>query len=389
MPIKDLLRPVFRNTFSRTQVPLFNTMSATRFNAKAPLEDKLLQTIAKHFSMLNIEHFNTEEYKEIEDDLTYLLKVRPNQFQTPQEFFELFFYNVFAYGHGVIIPTYEKNKLASLNVADMSINNCYFLDDNFLMVNTDKSVYAVNYEDIIHIRLEARQITNNEEIIKMQNNIPNIIDENLSAMMTELKGNFDVKGVFKVGSADAYSKATASDENKKKRAKEVAERVQNGILVIDAGEEWEQQSGGLLKSSVEDMQTLTTMFYETYGITPGIARNDYTFKEYGNFANTTLYPKLRDLEQELNYKLIPKSKYKKGERLTCRIPITNGMEFKDLTNYFQTSKYNGVLNVNDIRETMGLAPIKDGDIYTGNLNMANPDGTKALKGGDDDEKQED
>lgn len=375
------------------KVPIFNNIGVKRVNASAPLEDALLLNIARHFSVLKFEHFNTEDYKKIDNELTKLLKLRPNQKQTPQEFWEDFFYQVYTFGHGIIIPKFEKNKIKELNIVDMSVTKCFFLEDTFVFI-INGTPFAIDYNDVIHLRLEARQIHNNEELDRFKNNIPNIIDENLSVMMTELKNNFDVKGVFKIGTASSLgANATAADEQKKKRAKELASRIQQGILVIDANEEWQQQSGGLLKSSVEDMNTLTDMFYKTYGITPAIANNNYTFEQYNNFYQTTLLPKLRDLEEEINYKLITPNRYKKGERLTVRIPITNGMAFKDLVTYFDKMKYHGIQNNNEIREIMGLSPVAGGDVYTGNLNMATPDGQKpkgsAPKGGDNNEDDED
>lgn len=362
--------------------------------ARMPLKEKTLETLSKHFSTVKVEHFNKNQFRNIEDDLSYLFMFRPNNKQTSVQMYYTFFYNLFRYGNAFILPKYKGDKVVSLHVLDMSNTNFSWItnkngDERYIRVvnsnfGTEK---IVDYADIIHLRLNPSQIQNDEEMYVLQNNIPEIIDENLTSILSELKSNFDVRGVLKVGNAvGTLNNALIDEKSKQKKVDSLLTRVKSKILVLDSGEEWEEKSGGFLKSSIEDMNMLEDKYYEFFGLSSGIAHSNYTFEEYSAFHKAVLEPKLKDFEQEVNYKMLSRNKLSRGETFTFRIPIVSGMSFADMTNYFDKMKYYGVYNTNEIREIIGEVPINQGKEYTGNLNMANPDGTKPglTKGGDND-----
>lgn len=140
------------------------------------------------------------------------------------------------------------------------------------------------------------------------------------------------------------------------------------------------------------MTKLEDKYYEFLGIPAGIAHNNYTFEEYSAFHKAVIEPKLKDLEEEINYKLLSKNRITRGEKITLRIPIVSGMSFEHMTNYFDKMKYHGIYNSNEIREIIGEVPIKSGEEYTGNLNMATTSGENpnnaSTKGGDNDEEDD-
>lgn len=359
------------------EFPIGST-AITKQQANLPIFESTLEAISKQFSLTNVEYFD-KDYKDIRNELAYRLKVRPNDDQTPSEFWYCFAYNLYKFQNSIIIPTYKSGKLTSLDVVDMSINSLSWVEDSngdkvLSVFDSRKQSYSYVYaSDIVHVRLKPNQIFNGEQGLFYANDIPSIINENLSILLTEAKLNFDIQGVFQIGSSNTSNfggGTQLSEKEKESRLSKIFRRVKSKILVIDDTEKWTPVKSEMIKQKVEDIERLRNMYFESYGIPPGIVNGKYTFEEYTTFRNDVVNPKLRDLEQELSYKFVGPSRLIRGDQLHLRIPIFAGMSFKDLSLYFDKAIYQGYMSQNDILNIMGQKPISDGDEYTGNKNMA-------------------
>lgn len=354
-------------------------------SATFPMEEQTINNIASHFSSLHVNAYNTKTYKELNTPTSALFKIRPNGKQTPLEFWHTFFYNLFRYGNAIIVPVYSNKVITELILIDMSVTSCYFIDsgnDDALFMtfynNEIGDMQIVAYEDIIHLRLKPQQVQNNEQPYEFTNDIPSIIDQNLSNILTDLYNSLDIRAIFTKGVASGQlSSATQlSDEEKRKEADNIVKRIKNKIVVLDSTEKLEFTNFSIKSQTMEEISQLRDLYFQTFGIAPEIADNTYTFEQYSVFYKSILYPKILDLSQEVTYKLLTRSQIKNGWVINFNIPLVSGIPFKDMVNLIDKGIYQGFASPNEIRVMLGLQPVVGGDDRTGNLNMKTLQGEK-------------
>lgn len=374
--------------YGRFNLGTVNQINVNKYSAQTDMEEQVYDTLAKHFSLLEIKYYKEKELKfeEMNDDLAFLLRLRPNSKQTPTEFWHTFFYNLVKYNNAIALPIYKKGILTSIEVLDLSIVSLGFIETNnntYLVFNDYENgvTKKINYNEVIHVRNKPQSIFTNECYDIPTNDIPRIVNANLTTMLTELEDNFEIGGVFEIGNGNigSLNNTMLSEENKQSKVDDIKERVKGSkILVVDAGEKFTKLETNFKKNSISDMNDLLDFYYSVYGIPRSIITNSWTYEEFSTFFNSTLLPKITDLEYELNYKLLTKTSITQGKRIKIIISQMSGISFKDKSTFLATMRYQGVLNTNEIRNELGLEPVKDGNEYIGNLNMGSINGSNNL-----------
>ncbi len=376
----------FKTFFGRSPVqsyaryPIMGDLSKfdfTNFESENIFQEQIFDSLARHMSLIDISVF--KDFDIFDSEVTELLTVRPNSYQTPTEFLYTFFYNVYKYQVGIILPHYDNNfNLIELEVLDMASfrigttttdSKKYLVFDN--LNDEFAEPKAIDYSSVIMIRNHPNAIFTNEQIYIPTNNIPEIIDNHLATILLELESNFDIHGIFTVGSVDGLTYTQIGEKEKKNKVQEIKERVSNKLMVLDAGEKFELTNFNFTKQSIEELNNLIDMYYSFYGINKKIMAGTWTYEEYSTFVHNTLQPKIKAFDEELNYKLLTQKERKEKVKINLSLVQLSGISFKEKAIMFKELGFNGTYTDNEVRRKLGDAPYKGGDEHIGNLNQTN------------------
>lgn len=376
----------FKHWFGRSPVQGFarypvmgnlDNLDFTNFDSENIFQEQIFDSLAKHMSLIDINVF--KEFELYDSDITELLTTRPNEYQTPTEFLYTYFYNVYKYQIGIILPHFDSQyKVKSLEVLDMSSYRIgtttsngtkYLILDN--LNDNDSEPSYIKYSSVILTRNHPISIFTNENFYIPANNIPEIIDNHLATVLLELESNFDIRGIFTLGSVDGLSYTQLGEEEKARKVTDVKDRVSNKLLVLDAGEKFELTNFDFTKQSTDELNNLIDMYYQFYGINKKVISGTWTYEEYSTFVHNTLQPKIKSFQEELNYKLLSKNKRSSGVSINLSLVQLSGISFKEKAIMFKELGFNGTYTDNEVRRKLGDPPYKGGDEHIGNLNQTN------------------
>lgn len=380
----------YQNT--KTPIPRYYYDKRSYAEISSPWFEKVCKTKAKHYSLLQLDYVKEDEslreqgYEVLnKTKLHDIVTLRPNAKQTVQEFLWTFFYQLEKYGNALAIPYYVNGKVESYEVLDM---NSYAFgagyntqrDKLYLLLDSlvDDVQMILPYDEVIHLRRNPNAIFNNDQCPQERNDIPKLLDKQLSVMLDELESNFDIEGVISVGRATTgdYNASMLGDDAKIEKANEIINRVQGRLLVLDAGEEYKEFNGGYKKATKEELDNLERMFYSNYGISKEIIDGTASYEVLSNFYHNELEPTIQSFRQECNYKMLTMKEREQNEKILVMIDKLSGAPLEQMAGIADKAVYNGWINKDEARSMFGWGTIPGGKLYTGNRNMANPDGSR-------------
>lgn len=393
---------------------LGNTFVVGGYREQNPLTENIYNTIANDVSLLGFrevkEGDNTFSYDE-KSDMNKVLNRRTNELQSPSEFWQVFTYNLVKYGNGIAIPIYEdevrqiettinntpytievtgeKTKLVgieNINIADVEFGYGYSDDgEKYLLVKSriNGTLIAYKYDEIIHVRYRPKNVFYGDRYnCQTFNQIADIYDANITQMLNVLSSNGKLKGILKlkVGMGEEALK-----ENKMRAfVNTFMGRNSTGIAVLDSNEEFQQLSQTFEIISKDDIETTLEYLYNMFGVNPAIIKGNYTMQEYNAYYNHTLEPIIKQISEEIEYKLVNDNRYNQGYRIKVNKKLIVGASLTEITNFMDKAIYHGVATPNQVADIIGLDHNPDGDKYYTNLNaveMANVVNSTG-KGGD-------
>lgn len=344
------------------------------------LIENLYKTFARDLSMLNFKIAKStgkaEDYEVLHRDLTYLLDLRPNQLQSSTEFWNTFAYNTIKYGNGIaLIERGENNKVVSLENVDVgSMTFGFGYDDKnglkYLVWKdlTSNETRAIDYRDVIHVRYIPSNIFKGDYTRHQDfNKIVDIIDMNVNSMIHELGQGGKIKGILELKSALGNTKL------KKDFARNFSNnfgRETGGIATLDIGEKFTPLTTEFAKVSSDDIDELLKYVYNAFGIPVAIVNGDYTNEQYKAYYNKVLEPIIKQISDELNYKLLEYEDYMNYVKIKVNKNLLTAASVTDIAAVFDKGIYQAVFSPNEEREALGYDAYVGGDIIQSNLNAA-------------------
>lgn len=370
---------------SGTPVAFTQWMGDAVFTPTTPIMEEVYSTIANEFAKIDLVHTldKNDTYKRVDDNLNYILQERPNAYQTAFDFKFTMMYQLLKYGNALaFIRRDSKGRAISIdpiNVMDYQFGGGYQVDEDLILYKLKNSatqmIELVDYRNIIHLRLNPNNIFYGDLFngISFTKVITDLIDASLGSAIRELQDNGSVRGVITIGkAATGFSNATlANDEAKQTKQMEIINRIKatkGGILVLDAGEEWQSLSSPFSTTSTEDIDRYISMLLQFNGINKKVVDGTATGEEMEVFYNKTVMPRIEQFVSELNYKIFSKTSITQGHRIEF---------FKNPFEYVSTEKavdiaYKASMDTttNERRKMIyKLPPIENGDILMVNRNF--------------------
>lgn len=355
------------------------------YTPTTPIIEEVYSTIANEFAKIDLIHIIDKDgkYERLNDNLNYLLSERPNKYQSSFDFKFTMMYQLLKYGNAIaFIQRDERGRAISLdpvNVTDYEFGGGYQIEDDLILFKfksvRDKSINLIDYRNIIHLRLNPNNIFYGDLFggISYAKVITDLIDASLGSAIRELQDNGTVRGVVTIGkSQQGFANATlASNQSKVDKASEIINRIKStkgGILVLDAGEEWQSLSTPFSTTSGDDIDKYISMLLQFNGINKKVVDGTATEEEMEVFYNKTVMPRIEQFLSELNYKIFNKTSITQGHRIEF---YRNPFEYVSVYKAIDIA-YKGIQDTttNERRRMIyKLPPIENGDVIMTNKNF--------------------
>lgn len=360
-------------------------VNGATFSTSTPIMEEVYTTIASEFAKLDLKHIiktkNGLEYRN--DELDFVIGERPNPYQTKYDFLFTMAYQRFKYGNALaILQRDEKGKVVRidpLNAEEYLFGNGYRVTEETILLKfknrSTKDIVLVDYRDIVHLRLNPNDIFNGDFFTGTDNSraFINLIDEGINSLLSELKDSGTTRGVIKIGSSATglANKMMAGQNEKISKQKEIVDRIKatkGGILVLDAGEEWQSLSSPFATSSITDIDKYINLLLQFNGINKAVVEGTATEEQMEVFFSKTIVPLIEQFVSEMNYKVFSKTSLTQGHRIEY---YRNPFEYVSITKAMDVA-YKAIQDttVNERRAMIyKLPPVANGDEILINKNF--------------------
>lgn len=332
--------------------------------------ENMYNKIATDVSMLNFKHVRIQRRKDAHDLMTWeqtsdiqnALTVSPNDFQTPTVFWSEVMYKILKDGACVVVPTYKKGKIQSLNIVygDWKVENKtiqFEVDDKEVKTSINNVLIFINPKKNVGTALHS---------------ITNLIDENLRQMqykLAESKGS--LKGFIRFNTKLADN---SMKEYAKSRVKNILETAEDGGMgYLDKDEEFIELSHTYDTFSSEEISQLKEQLYQAFGMNEKLFTCDYSEEQYRAYFSSVLKVYQRVIAEELNRKLFTQTARTQGQKILVYYDYFDIASLKDLSDFAFKSKYSALMSANEIREIFGYGAYEGGDVYESNRNAIDID----------------
>lgn len=359
-----------------------------------PTLENIYNTIATEFSKLDLIYVRKVDDK-IEEhtssNLYELLSLRPNKFLSATSWLHIVAYQLHKYGNSLTVIKRDFDdfgasnirELEVLNVDDYLFGNGYVTDKGFVFLKLkrkkDNQIVLINYDDIIHLRLNPNDVFNGDVSNNLNDcdTLVQIFDKNLNVLFNEIATSTELRGIIQVGNSatgvgGGLNNALLNKDNKMSKQDELRERLvkarETGLLVLDAGEEWKPLTAPFKTMSKEQVDQIVKYIYNFKGINQSVIDGTATYEQMEVFFNKTIVPILEQFLEELNYKLLSKTARTQGHQIKH---TRNPFEYVNIVKAVDIA-YKGAMDTttNERRDMIyNLPPIEGGDILRNNLNF--------------------
>lgn len=355
------------------------------FTPTTPILEEVYSTISNEFAKIDLLHSidKNGEYKRVYDDLNYILSERPNYYQSAFDFKYTMMYQLLKYGNAIAFIHRDKNGRAisydPINVLDYEFGGGYLIDEDLILYKLKnlktKDIELLDYRNIIHLRLNPNNIFYGDIFggISFTKVITDIVDAGLASTIKELQDNGTVRGIITIGKAQqGFANATlAGNDSKKNKQTEIINRIKSskgGILVLDAGEEWQSLAKPFETVSSDEIDKYVSMLLQFNGINKKVVDGTATEEEMEVFYSKTIMPRIEQFIDEINYKTFSKTSITQGHRIEF---FRNPFEYVSVAKAIDIA-YKGAMDTttNERRKMIyKLPPIENGDMLMANKNF--------------------
>lgn len=291
-------------------------------------------------------------------DLANVLSFSPNPLEIPIVFWANVTRAMLRDGVAVVVPRWDNGRLVEIWLAKKTVTW------------TSESVEIMLDDIAVELPLSDVWVFENPKlnVTSQLNQITELIDINLNALTEKLSdGNSSLRGFLKLPTK-------AADEHLKKQAKNRVDSMldlakSGGIAYLEQGEEFQELSKDYSTASKEELEFLKSQLYNAHGINEKLFTCDYTEEQYRAYYSSVMKLYQRVFSEEINRKYFTKTARTQGNKLLVFFDMADMISFKDLVEGGFKSKYAGLMNSNEFRETyLGLPGYEGGEVFETNLN---------------------
>ena len=363
-------------------------MGNAKFINSTPIMEEIYSTIANEFAKLDLRHviLKDNKYKKLNDDLDYIVRERPNKFMTAFDFKYIMIYQLLKYGNAVaFINRDRKGNVVSIDPVDvlsLEFGSGFQIAEDLTVFKykdlKTQNIMLVDYNNLIHLRLNPNNIFGGDFYSGISNNkvITELIDTALATAIRELEDNGTVRGVVSIGKSGFYGSGFANatmagNEEKVNKQQEIIDRIKQtkgGILVLDAGEEWQSLSSPFSTVSSENIDRYIDMLLQFNGISKKVVNGEATSSQMEVFFTKTIVPRVEQFINEINYKVFSKTARSQGHLIEY---YRNPFEYLSIEKAIDVA-YKGIQDTttNERRRMIyKLPPIEGGDELLTNKNF--------------------
>ena len=291
-------------------------------------------------------------------DLANVLSISPNPLEIPIVFWANVTRAMLRDGVAVVVPRWENGRLVEIWLAKKTVTW------------TAESVELMLDDMTIELPLTDVWVFENPKlnVTTQLNQITELIDINLNALTEKLSdGNSSLRGFLKLPTkaADQHLKQQARN-----RVDSMLDLAKNGgIAYLEQGEEFQELSKDYSTASKDELEFLKSQLYNAHGINEKLFTCDYTEEQYRAYYSSVMKLYQRVYSEEINRKYFTKTARTQGNKLLVFFDMADMISFKDLVEGGFKSKYAGLMNSNEFRETyLGLPGYEGGEVFETNLN---------------------
>ena len=351
----------------------------TSFGDNIYASDLIVQSIrckANEFKKLNPRHIRLVEHKQavITDSSIARVLKRPNEWMTTSEFLEKITIllelnkNVYIYpeyyltkgGYKYYTGLYPLKPSRVEYLTDEKTNKLYI---HFYFSNGKEVTLPQN--EVIHWRKDygvsdyfGGSLTGAKDtqgLLKMLQTYDTITQSIAEAA----KCSLSINGIIKVGSLLNQEDLM----NERTKFENALKSGDSGIAVIDMKSEYIDVNRDI---KLVDKDTLN-FFYEAIlrnnGVSLAVLNGDYTTEQKSAFYEHALEPDIISLGQAMSKVLFSDREESFGNEIVLYPARINFMSMSEKIDYLNVAAPAGALNINEMREFVGLAPIPNGDTY--------------------------
>lgn len=363
----------------------------------SPIVETSYTTFASEFSKLDF--FVYREYdsngKIKYDDMKYnhlnhLLQLRPNELLTAHDFKYIMAYQYAKYGKAIAVINRDQKgnvyDFTPLDMANYEFGCGYQLSDGkvFLKVRNKRTgkIELMYTGDLIFLRNNPNEIFQGDKsnLDNSTMTLTRLFDTQLNVLMNEMLNSGEIRGIVEVGSATlgGLNQSLLGKDKKITKQEEITDRIKKaggGVLVLDAGEKWQDMKTPFRTLSVEEQNNLTKMIYSFKGINEKVVNGTADESEMEIYFNKIIAPFSEQFKEEMNYKSLSSQVRSKGTVIDCR---RNPFEYISIDKAMN-SAYKGAMftTKNEMRKMVfKFGPIEGGDKLIDNLNFSDKEVNK-------------
>lgn len=334
-----------------------------------------LKVLSESVGKLSIHLKNGDGVKINDNDINYLLKVRPNPYMSPTDFKSLMEFNRNHYGNAYALIETKGAKRVGLHPLDPTQVKIIIDDANILKSDStytyeymhDNKKYFFKDKEIIHLK---GGLSRNGIVGK------SIAEELASTIKGSLEAQKYLNDLYERGlTANAILQYTG-ELNKDKKielVKTITDFVRNkdsgNIVPIPLGMELKPLDIKLTDAQFFELRKFTGLqIAAAFGLKPNHL-NNYDKSSYSNsemqnltFLIDTLIYILKKYEEEFDYKLLFESELKNGYHTEFNVATILRGDLKSQAEAIQKYVTSGIYSVNEARNYIGMPRTENGDV---------------------------
>lgn len=375
MGIKDIIKRKTRAEPPYSGMKLFieeiNDMNCLGLRGYTRLSDcpevrMGVERIADLISIMTIYLMKNEDNGDVrvKNGLSRKIDVQPYKYMTRQQWVHWLVKEMLLHGNAIVQPKFNKDYNLEY-LKPISSDRITFLDDDGLdysiMVDDKKSL---KYDQFLHFKINPRTdkpyLGESYKVVlqDVMDNIKQASHTTKEFMANKMMPSLIVK-------VDALTEELASEEGRDKVEEKFLQRSKTGQpWIIPAGLVDIQQVKPLTLNDIAIDKTIKLSKETVAGIL-GIPAfllgvGDFNEKEYNNFIRTRILVIAKAIEQELTLKLLISPEY----YFKFNANSLYAYSIEEISRVYSNLYIRGVVTGNEVRDKLGMSPMKDLDNLT-------------------------
>lgn len=391
---RSLFKIVFGNKIQKIKGAFLQLMSGYNavFSSNSSIEESLdaikcIDTISKHVAKMIPKHIQNNNYNNIQGNIDFLLKTKPNPVMTKYDFLYKITFLLLANNNMYIYKDVDKNGMIR-GFYPLNPNQCTLYEyENEIYIKfqfLNGSFYFVKYSEVIHLR---RMFSfhdlygSNNDILNQAIKTANTTNEGID---NAIKTSMSIKGILKYGNAMLKNKDIK--ENRDQFVQDFIGDFETGkgIAGLDAKSDFIPVDMKPITLDKDQLSYVKNNIFDYFGVSENIVKGNFTEEEWNAFYESTLEIYSIQYEDAFSFNIFSDKALREGHRIVF---TTNRIKYASLKNKISLLKEAGALGLltkDDGREILDMSPIggEEGAKILQSLNNINSKIADDYQGGD-------